>query len=927
MNEEVKSQTLHNIHIEDEMRKSYMDYAMSVIVSRALPDVRDGLKPVHRRILYAMKDGGFDSTKPFRKSARIVGDVMGKYHPHGDQAIYDAMVRMAQNFSLRLPLIQGQGNFGSMDGDPPAAMRYTEARLAKSAETLLDDIDKETVDFIANYDESSHEPSVLSARFPNILVNGASGIAVGMATNIPPHNLGELLDGCFALIDNPETTEEELYEIIKGPDFPTGGIIFGKQSIFKPFSTGRGSIIMRGKTHIEKNAKDRESIIVTEVPYQVNKARMIERIAEAARDKVIEGISDLRDESDRQGIRVVIEVKRDAMAEVVLQQLFKHTQLQTSFGVNMLALNENVPELMSVSAMLKRFLVFRDEIVSKRTRYLLRKARARAHILAGLLIAIQHIDPVIELIRQAKDPQQAREELMEKNWPVGDVAPFINLIDDPSHPIIDGCYSLSEAQARAILELRLQRLTGLEQDKLQQETKDLAAEIEEFLHILSSYEYRQSLIRKELEEIKDSFATPRKTHIEEHGFEQDIEDLIQREDMVVTISHSSYAKRVSLSTYRAQKRGGKGRSGMSTKDQDFVSSIFVANTHTPLLFFSSNGMAYALKVYRLPEGHPQSKGKALVNILPLDKDERITTILPLPEKKEDWENMFVTFVTESGYARRNRLSDFQNVRANGKIAMKLNAGDHLVSVKLCNDGEDIFIASQNGAAIRFPIEKLRVFSGRNSIGVRAIDLKEEDKIVSMSIIKQAHHDSETRKTFLQVKRAKERLKNAEYASSDHDDALRDHDKVNNFDHVLLENMEENEQLIMTVSANGMGQLCSSYEYRTTNRGGKGIQNMDTQCAVVASYLVEKSAELMLVTDAGQLIRIPVQGIRTTSRSSKGIKIFNVSEGQKIISCALIRFSDDQNDQDKNEHIDDETITVDAEDAEDVQIDSSATKET
>ncbi|HIP80616.1 MAG TPA: DNA gyrase subunit A, partial [Kiloniellaceae bacterium] len=684
------------VTIEDEMKRSYLDYAMSVIVARALPDVRDGLKPVHRRILYAMKEAGYDWNRPYRKSARVVGDVMGQYHPHGDSAIYDTMVRMAQEFSMRLQLIDGQGNFGSMDGDPPAAMRYTEARLTRAAsDALLADIDEDTVDFQDNYDESTQEPVVLPARFPNLLVNGAGGIAVGMATNIPPHNLGEVIDGCLAAIEKPDISIDELMEIIPGPDFPTGGVILGRAGIRDAYHTGRGSLRVRAKTEIEEIRKDRQAIIVTEVPYQVNKARMLERIAELVRAKTIEGIADLRDESDRQGLRVVIELRRDAEPEVVLNQLFRHSQLQGSFGCNMLALNGGRPEVLDLRAILTAFIDFREEVVTRRTAFRLGKARDRAHVLVGLAIAVANIDPVIALIRAAPDPVTAREQLMARRWPAQDVAPLIALIDEPGRAVeADGTYSLSEAQARAILDLRLQRLTGLEREKIAAELEGIAGEIREFLEILSSRERLLGVLREELTDMKERFATPRRTVIQEQGFEQEDEDLIQREDMVVTVSHGGYIKRVPLSTYRAQRRGGKGRAGMATREEDFVSQVFVCNTHTPVLFFSSRGMVYKLKVYRLPIGTPQARGKALINLLPLQEGEWITTFMPMPEDEATWDRMYVVFATSDGNVRRNKLSDFVRVMANGKIAMKLDGGDsELVSVRPCGPDDDVLLAT------------------------------------------------------------------------------------------------------------------------------------------------------------------------------------------------------------------------------------------
>ncbi len=737
-----------SVAIEEEMKRSYLDYAMSVIVSRALPDVRDGLKPVHRRILFAMKENGYDWNKAFRKSARVVGDVMGKYHPHGDSAIYDAMVRMAQDFSMRLQLIQGQGNFGSMDGDPPAAMRYTEVRLAKVAHEMLEDIDRETVDFQSNYDNSSREPMVLPAAFPNLLVNGAGGIAVGMATNIPPHNLGEVIDACIALLENDALGIEQLLEYMPGPDFPTGGIILGRAGIRSAFHTGRGSVVMRGRTHIEAFGKDREAIIVTEIPYQVNKARMIEQIAETVRDKRIDGISELRDESDRDGVRVVIELKRDAMSEVVLNQLFRYTPLQTSFGVNMLALNGGRPMMMNVKDIIVAFIRFREEVITRRTVFELGKARERAHTLAGLAVAVANLDAVIKLIRNAKDPAAARQQLMETPWPALDVAPLIALIDEPGRDVVDGNYKLSEAQAKAILDLRLHRLTGLERDKIAEELREVCKQIADYIAILNSKERLREILRGELVRIKEEFATPRRTEIQDQDFEVDIEALIQREEMVVTVSHNGYIKRVPLSTYRAQRRGGKGRAGMATREEDFVSQVFVANTHTPMLFFSSRGIVYKEKVYRLPLGTPQSRGKALVNLLPLQEGETITTVMPLPEDETKWAGLYAMFATTGGDIRRNQLSDFTRVNANGKIAMKLEGGDRLVAVMTATDADDVLLASRNGKCIRFDVRDVRVFASRNSTGNRGIRLDAGDEVISMSILRHVDATSAERIAYL-----------------------------------------------------------------------------------------------------------------------------------------------------------------------------------
>ena len=752
------------VNIEDEMQRSYLDYAMSVIISRALPDVRDGLKPVHRRILYAMKEAGYDWNRTYRKSARVIGDVMGTYHPHGDQAIYDAMVRMAQSFSMRLPLIDGQGNFGSVDGDPPAAMRYTEVRLQRVAsEALLEDIERDTVDYQANYDETTSEPVVLPARFPNLLVNGAGGIAVGMATNIPPHNLGEVIDGCCAYIDNREISINELMEIIPGPDFPTGAMILGRSGIRDGYHTGRGALRIRGKARIEEFRKDRQAIIITEIPYLVNKARMVERIAEVVRDKTIEGVSDLRDESDRHGLRVVIELRRDVEPEVVLNQLYRYTSLQTSFGINMVAINGGRAETLDLKQIISAFIAFREEVITRRTIFELGKARDRAHVLVGLAIAVANIDLVITLIRAAPDPAAAREALLARDWPAEDVAPLMKLIDEPGRVVAeDGTCRLSEAQARAILELRLQRLTGLEREKIAAELEDLSLQIEDYLEILDSRERLMSILRGELTEMKERFATPRRTTIEESGLEHDDEDLIQREDMVVTVSHGGYIKRVPLSTYRAQRRGGKGRAGMATRDEDFVSKVFVCNTHTPMLFFSSRGMVYKLKVYRLPLGSPQARGKALVNLLPLRSGETITTAMPLPEDEATWAGMYVMFATSRGGVRRNRLSDFTHVMANGKIAMKIEEADgRLVNVRTCTQDDDVLLAGAGGKCIRFPVTEVRVFSGRTSTGVRGIRLAGGDEVISMTILRHAALGIEERAAYLRHAAAKRRAENGD----------------------------------------------------------------------------------------------------------------------------------------------------------------------
>ena len=879
-----------SVTIEDEMRRSYLDYAMSVIVSRALPDVRDGLKPVHRRILYTMNEMGLTWNKPYKKSARVVGDVMGKLHPHGDSAIYDALVRMAQDFSLRLPLVDGQGNFGSVDGDPPAAMRYTECRLEKVSEALLDDIDKDTVDFQENYDGTESEPSVLPARFPNLLVNGAGGIAVGMATNIPPHNLGEVVDAAIAVMENPAISFEELHGIVPGPDFPTGGIILGRSGIRSAQETGRGSVVMRGKVSIEEIRKDREAIIVHEIPYQVNKASMIEKIAELVRDKRIEGISDIRDESDRQGMRVVIEIRKDAVADVVLNQLYKFSQLQTSFGVNSVALTGGRPEMMTLKDMLDAFVHFREEVVTRRTKFLLGKARDRAHVLVGLAIAVANIDEVIALIRSAPDPATARAQLMEREWPAKDMAPLIRLIADPRHQLRDdGTYKLSEEQARAILDLRLQRLTALGRDEISDELEKLGAEITDYLEILRSRARVQEIIRSELIAVKDEFATPRRTEIADYLGDVDDEDLIAQEDMVVTVSHTGYIKRVPLTTYRAQRRGGKGRSGMQTKDEDFVTRLFVADTHTPVLFFSSRGMAYKMKVWKLPLAAPQARGKALVNLLPLEEGERITTIMPLPEDESTWGELDVMFATTRGTVRRNKLSDFVEVRQNGKIAMKLDDGDGIVGVETCMESDDVLLTTAAGQAIRFKVTDVRVFAGRNSIGVRGINLAEDDELISMTVLRGFDATADERAAYIKMRRA---MEGEEADAADAEDEGSADAGISQERYI---EMGAAEQFILTLSENGYGKRSSAYEYRVTGRGGKGIVAMtvnERNGQLVASFPVEESDQIMLVTDGGQLIRCPVNDIRIAGRSTQGVTVFRTAKDEKVVSVS--RISEDVN---------------------------------
>ncbi|MFQ5775198.1 MAG: DNA gyrase subunit A [Kiloniellaceae bacterium] len=875
------------------MQRSYLDYAMSVIVARALPDVRDGLKPVHRRILYAMKEAGYDWNRPYRKSARIVGDVMGTYHPHGGEAIYDAMVRMAQEFSMRLPLIDGQGNYGSMDGDPPAAMRYTEARLNRVAsEALLEDIDKDTVDFQPNYDETTREPTVLPARFPNILVNGAGGIAVGMATNIPPHNLGEVIEACCAFIDNPDIAIGALMELVPGPDFPTGGIVLGRSGIRDAYHTGRGAVRVRAKTRVEELRKDRQAIVVTEIPYLVNKSRMIERIAEVVREKSVEGISDLRDESDRHGLRVVIELRRDVEPEVVLNQLYRFTPLQTAFGINIVAINGGRPETLDLKQIISAFVAFREQVITRRTIFELGKARDRAHVLVGLAIAVANIDPVIALIRGATDPAAARAALMARDWSARDVAPLIALIDEPGCAVAeDGTIRLTEAQARAILELRLQRLTGLERGKIAEELEELSRRIRDYLDILDSRERLRAILRQELVDMKDRFATARRTTIEEVAFEQDEEDLIQREDMVVTVSHGGYIKRVPLSTYRMQRRGGKGRAGMATREEDFVSKVFVCDTHTPVLFFSSRGMVYMLKVYRLPLGSPQARGKALINLLPLRPGETITTAMALPEDESAWAGMYVVFATSRGTVRRNRLSDFTHVMANGKIAMKLDDEDgRLVSVRACTEDGDVLLATARGKCIRFPVTDVRVFSGRTSTGVRGIKLEDEDdEVISMTILRHVELDIEARDAYLRYAAARRRADNGEEAEGPC--------APEKFGLAVaperLAELEATEQFILAVAADGLGKRTSAYEYRITARGGKGIVNMDLSrgngrgSRVVGAFPVEPADQIVLVTDGGKLIRCPVHDIRIAGRATRGVRLFDVAEDERVVSVARL----------------------------------------
>lgn len=891
------------VAIETEMKKSYLDYAMSVIVARAIPDVCDGLKPVHRRILYAMYEGGYDYNKPFKKSARIVGEVMGKYHPHGDSAIYESLVRMAQDFSMRVPLIDGQGNFGSIDDDPAAAMRYTESRLEKISHTMLDDLDKDTVDFIPNYDGSEREPKVMPARFPNLLVNGSGGIAVGMATNIPPHNLGETIDGCLSYIDNNELTIEELIKIIPGPDFPTGGIILGRAGSESAARTGRGSVIMRGRHKIEKAKNGKVSIIITEVPYQVNKAKLVEKIADLVKEKKIEGITDLRDESDRDGIRIVIEVKRDAMEEVIINQLYSFTELQTNFGVNMLALNHGRPELLNLLQVIKLFVAFRETVVARRTNFLLGKARDKTHILIGLAVAVANIDEVVELIKKSPDAASAKEKLLTKSWPSSTVEAIIKLVQDKGNVVKDGKFYFTESQAKAILDMRLARLTGLEMEKINEELKNLAKEISEYLSILANRDKLMKLVKDELTAIKDEFATPRKSTIEESEYEVDIEDLIPKEDMVVVATMNGYIKRVALSAYRSQKRGGKGRSAMDVRDEDFATEIFATNTHTPILFFSSKGKVYKLKTYKLPLGNPQARGRALVNLLPIEQDEKISTILALPENEESWKDLSIIFATSTGDVRRNSMDQFTDIRSSGKIAMKLEGDEALIGVNLCTEQDDILLSTKNGKCIRFPVSKLRVFQSRNSTGVRGIKLEKGNKVMAMSVLKHSEADMEIREQYLKIPtetrvELKEALIfNKKLAENPSEDLLVGPKTLPEFTSDLKKdlvlNMAENEDFILTITENGYGKRSSAYEYRITNRGGSGITNIITSKRngdVVASFPIENSDQVMIITDKGTLIRSDISTVRITGRNTQGVTLIKAKENEKVVSVARIAHS-------------------------------------
>ena len=890
-----------HISIEEEMRSSYQDYAMSVIVSRAIPDARDGLKPVHRRILYTMHENGQTHEKSYRKCATAVGDVMGRYHPHGDQAVYDALVRLAQSWSMRVPLIDGQGNFGSIDGDPPAAYRYTESRMEKVAQSLLADIDKDTVNFVDNYSAERQEPVVLPARYPNLLVNGANGIAVGMATNIPPHNLGEVIDGTLALMDNPDLTDSELLEYLPGPDFPTGGLILGRTGARNALATGRGSIVMRSRTTVEEVRNGRQAIIVHEIPYQVNKSSMIEKIAELVRDKKIEGIADLRDESDRTGLRVVIELKRDANADVILNQLYRWSPMQTSFGANMLSLVGGRPQLLGALDILKEFLRFREEVVARRCKFELNKARDRAHVIIGLALAVANIDEVIALIRRAPNPAAAREELMSRDWPAADVAPLVELVADPRSVLREGnVLRLTEEQARAILELRLNRLTGLGREELGNEAAQLAEQIADLLDILRSRQRVLDIIRAEMVEVKENFATPRRSEFIDAELDFEDEDLIPREDMVVTVTHGGYAKRTALSDYRAQRRGGKGRSGMSMKEEDFVSTLFVASTHAPLLFFSNRGMVYKTKTWRLPLGAPNTRGKALVNMFPLEQGETITSIMALPEDEAVWADMDVMFATNKGTVRRNKLSDFVQVNRNGKIAMKLESeDDRIINVALCTEDDDVFLVSEKGRAIRFPATDVRVFAGRNSVGVRGIRLAECDTLISMAILRHVDVETPEARAYMKHATAMRRAMGEDDADAGAPVEI-DEDEGTEEAALTPERIAElgaAEEFVLTVAADGMGKRSSAYDYRTMGRGNQGVAATDIKrgVALSASFPVEDADQIMAVTDGGQLIRFPVDTVRIASRSSRGVRLIRLNEGENVV--AVVRIQDAGDDED------------------------------
>jgi DNA gyrase subunit A len=905
MNIPVNNNEIVPVGISSEMKKSYLDYAMSVIVSRAIPDVCDGFKPVHRRILYVMYEGGYDFNKPFKKSARIVGEVMGKYHPHGDSAIYQSLVRMAQDFSMGLMLIDGQGNFGSIDDDPPAAMRYTESRLQKVSHIMLEDLDKNTVDFMPNYDGSEQEPMVLPARFPNLLVNGSSGIAVGMATNIPPHNLGEVIDGLLAYIDNNNLTVADLLQIIPGPDFPTGGVIYGKSGFTNAANTGRGSVIIRGKCNVEEKGK-KFSIVVTEIPYQVNKAKLVEKIAELVKDKKIEGISDLRDESNRDGVRIVIDLKRDAISEVIINQLYNYTELQKSFSVNMLALNYGRPELLNLLDVIRIFTKFREDVVVRRTNFLLNKARDKTHILIGLAVAVANIDEIVSLIKSSKDTAEAKAKLLAKNWPVGTIKSIIDLIQDKSNVVEDGKFYFSEIQAKAILDMRLAKLTGLEIEKIDAEIQELAKKIARYIEILSNREILMNLVKQELIEVKEEFAVPRRSQIEESELESNIEDLIPKEDMVVVATMNGYIKRVPLSTYKAQRRGGKGRSGMDVKDEDIAVNIFVANTHIPILFFSDKGKVYRMKTYKLPLTSPQAKGRALVNLLPIEQDEKITTILPLPEDQESWKDLNIAFATASGQIRKNSMDQFADIRASGKIAMKLDNSESLIGVNICSDNDDIMLSTKNGKSIRFASDSLRVFQSRNSTGVRGIKLEKGNEVIDMSILKHSDADMLTKEKYLKIPTNKRiELRDALIFNEE----VKNNKKVDLLDAIprklpkidsdlteeQIQQMALDEEFILTITENGFGKRTSAYEYRITNRGGVGITNIITSKRngeVVASFPIDHKDQVMLITDNGTLIRTKIDTVRVSGRNTQGVTLIK-TKNEKVSSVARIAGSEEE----------------------------------
>ncbi|CAM3792663.1 DNA gyrase subunit A [Litorimonas haliclonae] len=889
------------ISIEEEMKSSYLDYAMSVIVSRAIPDVRDGLKPVHRRILYSMHENGFTREKPYKKSARVVGDVIGKYHPHGDSAVYDSLVRMAQDFSMRLPLLDGQGNFGSIDGDPPAAMRYTEVRMDKPAASLLADIEKNTVNFQDNYDASESEPVVLPARFPNLLVNGAGGIAVGMATNIAPHNLGEVIDGTLALMEDGNLSDVDLLDIIPGPDFPTGALIMGRSGAKQGVLTGRGSVTVRAKTEFEEIRKDRMAIIVTEIPFQVNKANMIKKIAALVNEKRIEGISAVRDESDRVGMRVVIELKRDAVPDVVLNQLFRFSQLQQNFSSNMLALNGGKPEQMNVRQMLEAFLGFREEVIARRTKFDLAKARDRAHILVGLATAVANIDEIIKIIRSSANPKEARENLLSRTWDAQGMGALIKLIADPRSRLLeDGTIQLTEEQAKAILDLRLVKLTALGMDEITDEAEKLAALITDLLEILRSRERVQTIIRDELIEVKEKYATPRRSEFMEGELDFDDEDLIAVEDMVVTVTSGGYVKRTALDTYRAQRRGGRGRSGMSMKDEDVVTTVFVANTHTPVLFFSSTGMAYKLKVWKLPLGGPATRGKALVNLLPLEPGETINSIMAMPENEDEWADMDIMFASRSGGVRRNSLSDFTRVNRNGKIAMKPDEGDGIVDVRFCNEEDDVLLTTALGKSIRFRVTDVRRFVGRTSSGVRGIRLADGDEVISMAVLRHVDIETDEARAYMKHANAMRRALSDGEGEDEADDTVDDVEIETSLDEERLGYLQASEQFLLTLADDGLGKRSSSYDYRCMNRGGQGVtaQNLDRKkgdpdAKLVRSFTIDEDDQVMIVTDGGLLIRCPVQNIRIVSRSSRGVTVIKTREGERVVSVERVLESEDE----------------------------------